>query len=957
MRNWHPDFITELQKKTGLEPCLILRTTIDGTVYDISDHVITFPVGALDGFTSTKSWVATWGQIHEQISGNIGEILIADMALTLLVDQNDDNNIRHLAQQHELEKNPTELYLWLPSLDATLIPPQLVTKGHIEDIDLPDETQVNITIEDETSRLQDYLGTKITSEAYPLCDPDAVGKMIPIPIGRVSKLPALCVDSGWVTSITTDISEAATSLTVSELPSYPVINKTITIDDEQILILPNRQNMLATAAVGASSSFANMPPSRVADGDVRGAGSNHWASATGAALNQDISITAAVPLLLDEINIILPQDNYTTPLTPTLEMLAGPNYKQTGIQVLSSVDGTVWTTLFTTPTNDKIWLQIKPGSPVLAKYLIVRFTAKDSSGYCRCVEVEAWGKIPGADERTFQVLRGQGGTGKVLHTKGSVVIEKKTTPLVYLCADYALDTIDTIMARVRGVDVDITPDCTKYLGTALNQLAAYPGKAAITIPDFARVSQRISIALNGGVSATDPGHGHNAGSLAGSATDNQTATGISDALVQLSWSWTAIQNQNRFPAQQSSVARNATFAAPGGTPSSGTMTATVTANVPSTGGIWYMACGGKIVSDVYGGSKANFTVPITLDATAAAGNVLQLCIAANATGQAFSLSAYGSGTIHSATRSVTYNTAQLVSIAPRGTGISVASTLALSGNSVADIMIGDMILVDCSLGGNTPAETFDRLLSTYCNDTTLTQIGTLPDFYQFNGAITEYRKKIEWLDLLAFQCRCWYRKIAGVSRLIVRSATPDDPVTIPACCLTAEGIKALRYKKAPKADVINVINVLYNRDWSSRNTTAESYQSSKLSTDDASIADYGRIEQPNMFLFDFITSDAMASDVGTFFHDFYAVRKWLISFATYLDWAYLEFADDVLLPFANDLTGVIVEAGLDLSNGEQMPRIAFTIATTHIPLEVENGIHTLLGIQVHTKNREAITHV
>jgi hypothetical protein len=237
------------------------------------------------------------------------------------------------------------------------------------------------------------------------------------------------------------------------------------------------------------------------------------------------------------------------------------------------------------------------------------------------------------------------------------------------------------------------------------------------------------------------------------------------------------------------------------------------------------------------------------------------------------------------------------------------------------------------------------------------QVGTLPAFYAFNGAITKYKKKIEWFDILAFQCRCWYRKIAGVSKLIVRKAEPDNPVTIPACCLTGEGIKDLRYRKAPKTDVINDINVLYNRDWSSNNSSSESYMSSKRSTDDVSIADYGRIEQPNMFMFDFITSDSMASDVGSFFHDFYAVRKWLILFPTYLDWAHLEFADDVLLPFANDLTGVIVEAGLDLSSGEQMPKIAFTIATTKIPLEVTNGIHTLLGIQVHTKNREAATYV
>jgi hypothetical protein len=237
------------------------------------------------------------------------------------------------------------------------------------------------------------------------------------------------------------------------------------------------------------------------------------------------------------------------------------------------------------------------------------------------------------------------------------------------------------------------------------------------------------------------------------------------------------------------------------------------------------------------------------------------------------------------------------------------------------------------------------------------QIGTLPDNYQFNGAITEYKECLEWLDLLAFQSRCWFRKISGVSRLIVRSATPVSPTTISACALTTEGIKELSYKKAPLADVINIINILYNRDWSSSASQAQAYQSTQQSTNDASIATYGKLEQPSMFMFDFVDSQPMAASLASFYHDFYAVRKWLVTFRTFLDRANLEFADDVLLSFANDLTGVIVEAGIQPGSDSAIDSIKFTVATTHIPVEIENGMTTLLGEQLHFKDGEAITYV
>ena len=161
-----------------------------------------------------------WGQTRESISGAIGEILIADFSMTLLVDQDRPDNIRTLAKTYPLEDAPATRYLWLDGLPNTALP-VVRAVGYVDDVDMPDETQVNIVIQDESTRMQQYIGTRISSEAYPLCDPDEVGKMIPIPFGTVTKGSTRAASTaGWVSSIVANIDAAQTSFTVSEVPTY-----------------------------------------------------------------------------------------------------------------------------------------------------------------------------------------------------------------------------------------------------------------------------------------------------------------------------------------------------------------------------------------------------------------------------------------------------------------------------------------------------------------------------------------------------------------------------------------------------------------------------------------------------------------------------------------------------------------------------------------------------------------
>jgi hypothetical protein len=265
--------------------------------------------------------------------------------------------------------------------------------------------------------------------------------------------------------------------------------------------------------------------------------------------------------------------------------------------------------------------------------------------------------------------------------------------------------------------------------------------------------------------------------------------------------------------------------------------------------------------------------------------------------------------------------------------------------------------VDCTRNISAPAAVIDNLLSTWCNDSSLVTVGSFPATYALNGAITEYKKAIEWLDYLSFQCGAFFRKMGGISRLIVRSLNPAVTGTISACCLTAEGIKALSYKKAPSTDVINKVKVLFNRDWSSTAKQAESYRQSSIGTDDASITIYGEQERPDMFMLDFVTTAAMADGLSAFYRDFYATRKWRISFSTFLDQAAWEFGDIAWLPFADGLTGTVVEAGIAPGSLERIDKMNFVVEAVITQIPDANGMTTLSGEQLHFKDGEVITYV
>lgn len=809
MRTFPAAFATELAKKTGITPVWVLRLTVNSVVYDLSDSVFVFPVGIANGFTITLPWVAQWGALRESVSGTIGEMLVSDFSCSLLVDQDNADNIRHLALSHPLEQSPVELYLWLDGL-TNATPPQRLFVGYVKDIDIPDETMVNITIEDESTRFQKYIGTQISSEAYPLCDPDAVGKMIPIIYGAVSKFPALCIESGWVTSLAEPLGKSSTTVTVSEIPTYSLRNKYIWLEEEIVYV---------TAQTG----------------------------------------------------------------------------------------------------------------------------------------------------KTITVLRAALSTIAVDHDKGKMVAERMTTPLVYLLADHAVDSIGTIFTLIRGVRVDITSDCTKYPSGN----TAYPGKALVTIADFFKVSQNIALALTGNVTVSSSAHTHVAGTLT-TTTGTPFSWTMSPSPVVLTAALTlnSITTGGVWKTFRKSLYIN--FPAP----PAGVLTRRIrfTINCSSAAAgeyIWvglsgygWLNIGGDYV--INSGNRAytfDFN-PNSMGIAQTSGALIEISVPMAklwvASGQLQSFGTYTYYVTVSAVDDIgTYNstTSSNVSIASANVPITIANSLGLSGNSISDIYIGEKVLADVTRNITAPAAVIGNLLSTYCNDATLTTVGTLPAYYSFNGALTEYKKAIDWIDYLSFQCRAYFRKMGGVSKLIVRDVNPVVSGIIPACCLTDEGIKQLSFRKSPLTDVINIVAVNCSRDWTAAGKKADSYTQTVSLTHDASIVTFGEQQRPDMFMFDFVTDNTMAYSLASFYLDFYSARKWRISFSTYLDNAKYEFGDIVQLTFNNDQVGSIVEAGITPGSINQIDKMNFIIEAAIIQTPDVNGLTTLLNEQLHFMNGEVITYV
>jgi hypothetical protein len=112
-------FTTEKNKKTGAKPVWILKIPfISGTLY-LSDRVVTITNWATPPIV-TLPWIASWGSIDEDISGQLSMPMISDFSVGIIIDPDAVTNIHDLLWSESVETIDCSLYLWFEGLNASM---------------------------------------------------------------------------------------------------------------------------------------------------------------------------------------------------------------------------------------------------------------------------------------------------------------------------------------------------------------------------------------------------------------------------------------------------------------------------------------------------------------------------------------------------------------------------------------------------------------------------------------------------------------------------------------------------------------------------------------------------------------------------------------------------------------------------------------------------------------------
>jgi len=249
------------------------------------------------------------------------------------------------------------------------------------------------------------------------------------------------------------------------------------------------------------------------------------------------------------------------------------------------------------------------------------------------------------------------------------------------------------------------------------------------------------------------------------------------------------------------------------------------------------------------------------------------------------------------------------------------------GSSAAKIRVGRSVTVHAVTALPGTAHAPDKVIGRFLN----TYAGIAPGDFATDGAaqfsakgyklavvINEYRTLRSWLALMAFQSRSYFRFSGGKACLLYR---PDSVSTVKTVASNmvrmGSGFRTtLRTERSPLDEVINRINLKYNRDWSK--SGGDAYRGISKGSDAASIARYGEKQKAGLFIFDFVKLKAMADDLRDFYLARYKDRKRRFAMEVFLDNAELEFADVVSLEPAGNVPCEVEKVNIEPGSGMSM---------------------------------------
>jgi len=875
MKSFPSLFAKAKSNLTGEAPLWILKLTAGGTNYYLSDNTV--PIPGWNGGITTKPWISFWGALKEGLlSGRLDEILQADMPISCVIDPDANPNIETLVTEYELEESPAVLYLWFRSLDAATDPPQAILSGYIEDISIPDETTVNLTLQDGTCRLEKYIGNKVTLDEFPEADEDDVGRVIPIPFGAVEKLPTRAVLSGAMTSLPNNLNDTDIAFAVSDTVGLSV-GDLVQVDDEQILIggISNDQLTVTRGYNGTVAEF-------------HGKGSILW------------EIKARFDYLVSDV----PVD-----AIPKVYGRVGD----------AELDITEVATVYTGQSGDEH--ADYPGRAVITMPSYI--TASQAVNLLINDGISVSDTLSLLDDLGLVDSTVLNNTLELLD---SIDVSDGVTLLNSLSVDDLLAIVDTIAVN-DGVSINDTISVSDNIAVSSGN-HEHPGDTLImSISPDDVVGQPGSWIIGPG-----PAHDGNtnlAGIMYGDTSYDYTYFSkimpVSYGGKPLRYRWAIRHGDDNYS---------------GGieiTPGGGFWGSTVKKTDYSS---WYSLSSWSALAGVSLGIKGSgsgsfmvweiwLEVEYSTDTSYSSANVSKTGSASKSgtvsrsgliskdgtVSRSGLISLVGeivrqgsvdkSGTVNLSGDVTSSGSVDLTGSVSMSGSVVKTGTVTLSGNSTANTLVGDTVLANVVRNVSVP-EAFNELLSS-CGFDSIRLIGTLPSGYALNGAITEYKRAIDWLYSWAFQLRCWFRLAPDSPRLIIRPDSLIPQKAIPAIRLKSDGRRVLGREKLARSSVVNSIQLLYVRDWNGSGESA--YRAVASGKDQVSIDQYGEREEPDLFQFDFVTGQAMAESLCAFYLEFYAVRRWQYVFDVYLDHCEIEFGDDVRLDFLAGQIGTVIEAG------------------------------------------------
>lgn len=196
--------------------------------------------------------------------------------------------------------------------------------------------------------------------------------------------------------------------------------------------------------------------------------------------------------------------------------------------------------------------------------------------------------------------------------------------------------------------------------------------------------------------------------------------------------------------------------------------------------------------------------------------------------------------------------------------------------------------------------------------------------YTIDGILRAGSTIREAIKKLQLQTRTRLYWNIGKAKLAVREKMEDWGSADRVLTAGDYQLKSFKARRQKVTDIINTINLFYDRDWTSGNEDSSGYQADTPGSDATSIAAHGVREVKDRFLFDLVTDDDMAESLVDFYIDTLKTASTFYTFNAYLEQFDLEKED--ILSVTSDFgslrkAAMVVKAAHRLFGSGKLSRI------------------------------------